>query len=339
LEYPCDTFAALKQFSPAINLLPDDCESYFNLYSVQLNNDAMLLITEALMNKPFKRLHFTNIHNGDGRRGGMSVDAIIDIVESNKHLRQLEIGKNRIENQHIERLCSAVHNHHLVELYLDDSFEPGIGDQMLTSLLTNDDLKLERLDMSSNNITSGVSTSLANFLATNPRLIELNLSSNHLNDSDAVLIANALRSNTALISLDLSDNSITIVGAEAFRLVLCNESSLNAVADSNHSCTLRVLGRVHWNKNYSGVMKNNRGRKIYSILSSRNKTMSNVQHFDDIDVKLLPNMLGSVQRYSKNMFLRHEHEVEALSIVYEVMRKWDKAFPLYKSPGVGNIDT
>jgi hypothetical protein len=323
--------AALKQFSPAINLLPDDRKSFFSFYFVQLNRDAILLIKEALMNKPFTKLDFAHNNNGDDGRGGMSVDAIIDIVESNKHLRMLDISWNRIGNQHIERLCSAAHNHPLVELSLDDSFEPGIGDVMLTSLLTNDDLKLEKLDMSSNNITSGVSTWLADFLATNPRLKELDLNENHLNDSDAVLIANALRTNTTLTRLDLVNNNITSVGAEAFRLVLCDESSLNSVADSNLSCTLRGsgLGNNRWNMNYSEVVDENRGRKIYSILFFRNKTMSNVQHFDDIDLKLLPNMLESVQRYSKYAPRWQKLKVGALSIVYEVMCKWEKAYPLY----------
>jgi Leucine-rich repeat (LRR) protein len=334
--------AALKQFSPAINMLPDDCESYFCFYYVQLNGDAMLLIKEALMNKTFKTLSFTHNNNGDGERGGMSIDAIMDIVESNKHLRKLEIERNRIEDQHIERLCSAVHKHHFVELDLSESFEPGIGDVMLTSLLTNHDLKLEKLSMSSNNITSGVSTLLADFLATNPRLKELDLNNNHLNDSDAVVIANALRSNTTLRILDLADNNnVTDVGAEAFRIVLCDESSLNSVAGSNDSCSVYGFDDFCWTKNRSELVDENRGRKIYSILSFRNKMMSNVQHFDDVDVKLLPKMLESVQRYSKYVVRGHKHDsiVEALSIVYEVMRKWDKVFPLYHSSGVGNNDT
>ena len=65
---------------------------------------------------------------------------------------------------------------------------------------------------------------------------------------------------------------------------------------------------------------------------------SNVQHFDDIDVKLLPLMIKAVQRYA-SVVHRHDHQrvdycrVEPLSIVYEVMRKWDKVFPLYTNRG------
>mmetsp|Transcript_18720 Transcript_18720/g.37757 ORF Transcript_18720/g.37757 Transcript_18720/m.37757 type:complete len:558 (+) Transcript_18720:46-1719(+) len=318
--------AALKQFTPAMNLLSDNCERFFTLSFVQLDHEAMLLIKDALIGKPFRTLSFTNNDNGEDDPAGMSVDAIVDIVESNKHLRKLEIGRNRIGRDHIERLCSAVRTHALVELDLSNCFEPGNGDAMLTSLLTSGGLKLEKLVMFSNNITSAVSTVLADFLASNPRLKELDLEEDNLNDSDVALIANALRSNTTLRTLRLIENNITKVGKESLRLVLYDESSLNAVADSNHICTVDLGWKAFdvYNSHEQGQI--NRCRKIYSLLSSRNETMSNVQHFGNIDLKILPIMLEAVQKYAKNVnFL----EVKPLSIVYEVMRKW----------GVGNFET
>eukprot|EP00986_Skeletonema_menzelii_P001643 scaffold450_cov139-Skeletonema_menzelii.AAC.5 len=332
--------AALKQFTPVIKLLPDNCESCFSLDYVQLNPNAMLLIKDALMGMPFKKLDFTNNNNGDGARGGMSVDAILDVVESNKHLRKLVIWKNQIGSQHIERLCSAVRNHPLVELDLDNSFEPGIGDEMLASLLTIDDLKLEKLGMSSNHITSVGITLLSDFLATNPRLKELDLSENNLTDSDAELIANALRSNTTLRVLGLFHNNTTDAGDEALHLVRYDGNSLNAVADSNHICSVKVgwTPLDYWNLHKDEQV--NRGMKIYHLLSLRNKMMSNAKHFDDIDVKILPDMLGAVQKYqidasvyTDKHYIRHDSRVNPLSIVYEVMRRWDKVTPLYKTLG------
>ena len=66
--------------------------------------------------------------------------------------------------------------------------------------------------------------------------------------------------------------------------------------------------------------------------------MSNVQHFHDIDLKLLPTMLEAVQKYSSASYenlntsiaWQRDHYVAALSIVYEVIRGWDKGSPLYK---------
>ena len=319
--------AALQQFTPAINVLPDEYESIFMFGNVQLNHDAMLLIKEALIGKPFQKLScFMHNNNGEGAPAGMSVDAIFDIVESNKHLRKLQIEMNRIGSDHIERLCSAVHNHALVELDLSGCFEPGIGDEMLTALLTIDGLKLELLDMADNNITSAVSTLLTDFLATNPMLKELHLEHNRLNDSDATLIANALRTNATLRSLDLYGNRLTQVGVESLRLALCDESSLNSVAGSNHRCHVRLMSSLalRWKNNLSEDMGQNRGRKMYRLLSSRNKTMSNVQHFGDVDVKLLPNMLDAVQKYSNG---GGNDCVKAASIVYEIMRFWDQVTP------------
>mmetsp|Transcript_18029 Transcript_18029/g.30432 ORF Transcript_18029/g.30432 Transcript_18029/m.30432 type:complete len:156 (+) Transcript_18029:3-470(+) len=152
-----------------------------------------------------------------------------------------------------------------------------------------------------------------------------------MKDSDATLIANALRSNTTLRTLRLNENNITKVGKESLRLVLFDESSLNAVADSNHICTVDLGWKAFdvYNSHEQGQI--NRCRKIYSLLSSRNATMSNVQHFGNIDLKILPIMLEAVQKYAKNVnFL----EVKPLSIVYEVMRKWDKALTC---TGAGNI--
>ncbi|KAK1739073.1 leucine-rich repeat protein [Skeletonema marinoi] len=295
--------AALKQFPPAINLLHDEGEGYFHFDNVQLGHNAMLLIKKALIGKPFRTLSFTNNDNGEDDPAGMSVDAILDIVESSKHLRELGIGRNRIGRDHIERLCSAVRTHALMELDLSNCFEPGIGDAMLTCLLTIDDLKLENLYMCSNNITSGVSTVLADFLATNPRLKELHLEHNNLNYSDAALIATALRSNTTLRYLHLHGNDITDVGAESLRLALYDESSLNATADSNHTCTVYIRIWLAINDHNSHEQRQiNRGWKIYSILSTRNETMSNVQHFGNIDVKLLPNVLDAVQKYATSVY-------------------------------------
>ena len=270
--------------------------------------------------------------NENVARGRMSVDAILDIVESNKHLQKL-VSWRSIGGQHIERLCSAVRNHPLVELELNRCFEPGIGDKMIASLLTIDDLMLEELYMSRNGITSAVSNLLADFLATNPRLKKLELCGNNLNDSDAELIANALHSNRTLRDLNLCENSITKIGFDCFRRVLWDDSSLNAAADSNHICI--VYGDTQLDlHSYNSLsdMGMNKARKIYALLSSRNKTMSNVQHFSDIDLKILPNMLAAAQKYSNDM-QKHHPKVNSLSIVYEIMCRWDKVSPLYESLG------
>ena len=69
----------------------------------------------------------------------------------------------------------------------------------------------------------------------------------------------------------------------------------------------------------------NRGRKIYSILSSSNREGSNVRHldseFEDDYLKLVPKVLESVHGYAG--YSSHPTgDVRPLSIMYEVLRSW-----------------
>ncbi len=335
---------ALKQFKPAFGMLPDGCETYFTLENIQLPGNVIPgLLKDALMNKPFQQLKFVNRTDVGDINEGMGVGAIMDVMESNKHLRKLNIANNRIQLGHIAKICSAVNEHSLVQLDLFNCFENGLGDAMITSLLRSGGLtKLERLGLESARITSSTIALLADFLATNPLLKELDLNTqcNVLNNNSAVALATSLRSNTSLRYLCLFGNIISDVGKEALRLVLHDDSSLNSIADSNHSCSVVLYPFDFWNvcrvRGSNGAWHEvpksfNRARKIYRLLSERNKSTSNVQHFDEIDVKILPFMLKAVQRYA-SVVHPNDHQrvdyyrVEPLSIVYEVMRKWDKVF-------------
>jgi hypothetical protein len=331
---------ALKQFTPAFGVLPDGFETFFALQDIQLPGNVPELLKDALMNKPFQTLRFVN-KTGVGDDEKMSVDSIMDIVESNKQLRRLTIGNNRIQLSQMKKICSAVCRGSIVELDLKNCFENGLRDDMLTYLLTNGGSKLKRLGLDSNEITSSSITILANVLATNPPLQQLDLGNTGLSDDCVDLLANALRSNTSLRNLNFSGNTISDAGKESLRLVMHDDSSLNSIADSNHSCFLEGVVFYAWNMR--GFWKDgawheapgsfNRARKIYNLLSEKNKSIStsNVQHFDEVDINILPDMLKAVQRYAIEI---HAYgRVKALSIVYEV----DKVFPLYSD--VGNNDS
>ena len=347
--------AALTQFTPAMKCLPDDCTTYFKLDEVVLKRKQMSLIKRALIGKPFKELSFASNREWDEReerdmtlKSGMLVDDIIDVVESNKSLQKLVIHNNFFVLDNIIRLCHVVHNHPMVELDLRNSISSyDMGDLMLKNLIACKDLKLEKLDMSNNAITSAVCRPLANFLATNPKLKELDISVNFLDDHGGKVLAGGLRRNTKLRKLDISGN-IMNRGLDIFRSVVCDEMSLNKVADSNHCCQIEVHEEVPLKINFSEVMRENRGSKIYSLLSSRHRheVRSNVQDFSKIDVKFLPDMLEAVQRYADvSEEVEDDSEdgsdykavVKSISIVYEVMRKWEKVFNLYESAGAAKV--
>ena len=327
--------AALEQFHPVVSLVPEDMESFFEWSNFRIDRSVMTLIKDALIGVPFKEMVFVHNIDVEYNNGGLNVNDILAVAESNKQLQHLDIRLNRIYNEHIERICSLVHNHSaLKELSLSTTMAgDGVGNALLRALITRGGLKLRKLSMSYNNITSDVSTLLADFIASNPMLEELNLQNNKLNDNFALELAYALRTNTTLQCLELKGN-IDITQEEGMfllRCVLCDLSSLNSLADSNHCCHLPGLNEELSDLNKSRVMESNRAMKIYSKLSYKNKYGSNVEYFSYIDVKMLPDMLAAIQRYKKlsNKEFRFRG-VGSLSIVYEVMRKWEKVFNLYE---------
>ena len=337
LRHHWDEFTeVLGQIAPAIKMVPDNFDCYFRMGNIVTTENTMTIIREALIGKQFTCMCFVHNTEVEYEIGGMNIDAIIRIAESNESLRKLEIYDNRIGSDHVERFCSIAHNHPLLELTLDCSMvDDGVGNAILTSLLSSQELNLEKLIMSRTNITSEVSTLLADFIANDPKMKELDLECcNLFNNNDSALIANALRSNITLRRLNLG------VTLDAFKPVLCDTSSLNAIATSNHCC---YVHHIYWDTyliNTSEKIEDNRGSKIYSLLYDRHvrENLSNTQYFSDIDVKLLPNMLAAIQKYGiiwvtvfSSQFAPDipEKRTESVSIVYEVMRKWEKVFNLY----------
>jgi hypothetical protein len=321
--------AALLQLKPTIDLLSHD-QIFLSFSGIQLNlNSDMFYFTKnALLQTPFKKFTFSdNEFTGDGMR------AMVDLVVQSTQLEQLFITHNSIANDRIPALCAAVRNHpslHTLEIY--KCFEDGLGDVMLSCLLAGE-LKLKTLNLPENCITSNVSRILSDFLASNPVLEMLDLGGNKLNDKAARLIATALRSNTRLTVLDLDNNKLDYDGFKALKEALHGASStLNAVADANHTCIVTDLGPHYSGEANDAPSEWNKAQKIYELLSQRHRRRRNVKHFDKIDVKLLPDMIVAVQRYAD--ILEEEPEGPS-SIVFEVLREWNKVFPLYELGGTG----
>ena len=158
------------------------------------------------------------------------------------------------------------------------------------------------------------------------------MSNNHLNDDDARLIAHALKRNTNLQSIYLDGNNITKVGCNALSKAVYNPESLNSVADCNHTCRIHGL---NWSNDpnfpHNHARYFRRRRKIYRLLSSRNREESNVYHLnlefgnedeDEDTLALVPNLLESVHRYVERVSTQLPQYEQPLSITYEILRGW-----------------
>eukprot|EP00571_Detonula_confervacea_P011998 CAMPEP_0172306308 /NCGR_PEP_ID=MMETSP1058-20130122/7406_1 /TAXON_ID=83371 /ORGANISM="Detonula confervacea, Strain CCMP 353" /LENGTH=206 /DNA_ID=CAMNT_0013018149 /DNA_START=122 /DNA_END=742 /DNA_ORIENTATION=+ len=195
---------------------------------------------------------------------------------------------------------------------------------------------LTHIDFSRNAISTGESTFISDFLESNPILEFLRLWRNRFVDEDANLFAKALKRNTNLKFLDLDENDLTDAGWDMLHKAEFDPTSLNSASDSNHTCHVSCHSKFNEGPDDSYHSVAVRQKKIYSLLSLRNRKWSNVQYFDDIPVELLPDMLSSIQQYSEyhcgeNAPEQDDEDTNAFSIVFEVMRRWDESISVYEA--------
>ena len=323
-----------QEFANAVQLYQNpEASRRFAIVNVQLSSAVMKMLTPALRDKPwFEGFGLNNIRNS-----GEGIAFAIDIIQSNQKLEQFFWGNNPIESMNdVNHLVEVVISHPRIYcINLNNCFGENVDVySMLCSLLASGK-QCSWIDLSSNNIRTGGRTELPDFLATNPPLCNLFLEKNHLDDNDAILVARALKRNTNLRRLRLGQNDITVIGRDALRNAVYDCTSLNAVAASNHTCNIEGLDFGNAPISYINSPEVNRGRKIYSLLSSRNRVGTNVRHldaeFEDDSLKLVPKVLESVH-ICAGYVDPSASAVHPLSIMYVILRSW-KMPALYENNG------
>ena len=346
---------ALEQHQYFLKCLPEDDDydyTLFRLCGMDLPDVVMDLLYEALKSTHFYR--FILKSNNFGIKG---IKLALKHVKRNEIMNEFGLYNNTINNmKDIKQLCKIMKDHPSLEmLALSGCRGEGInGYEMLQMIMKAGKRKLDVLDLSDNEISTGGDTFISDFLSSNHMLATLNLHGNQLNDNDAMVIASALGHNTNLRVLDVRNNNLTRTGWAALRKAEFDDASLNSAVDSNHTCaidyptgdevegvdTSEMNGRYDSENNFDE--RKVREKKVYSILSSRNRNCSNVGHFDDVPVELLPDMLKCIQQYS-NYHIEEDtgeyltspcsqdiHDANPLSLVFEVCRYWDKSLAVYE---------
>ena len=316
--------------------------SQLRLLGIELPDEVIDLLSKAL-----KSTHFDLVALRGNNFGQKGISFVLDYLKSNPNLKEICLHGNPINNMDdIDKLCKIIKQHPSIN-YLDFGRCIGAdidGYEVLTRICKSN---LKVIKLTSSNIRTGESTFISDFLASNPMLENLDLWGNDLNDSDALNIANALKQNTKLSFLDLRNNNLTSTGWMALRMAEFDDTSLNAAYDSNHTCNMVDIapkmngGRgLNCDKIYDA--KRVRQKKIYVILSHRNRECLNAEHFDEFPVEILPDMLHSIQEYSnyhvpkteedKEYTPRKNHyHVNPLSLVYELCRHWEESFNVFEA--------
>ena len=328
---------ALNQYHHWLDLLADNDATCFEIEDLQLPKTVLDMLAIALKPNHFRSLKFQN--NMMGHDG---ISFLIDIIPNNPHLKKLEYHYNEVDNaDDVDQLSNVVANHpSLTDIDFQGCRGSLRGFDFMKTLVTGCGAKVLRINLSCCDIlTMGGDTFLSDFLTTNPCLEWLGLDGNHLDDIDAIFIATSLKFNTNLKFLSLMQNSITDSGGVALKKAVCDSSSLHAAAASNHICEVVFDindGSIYLDDHeivilnhhgHPGGSVGHRGGKLYSIVSSRNRECSNVQHLDDgFPPEAIPNLLGSIQIYAQHFQGDFSNQgvdpIRPLSIVYEIMRGW-----------------
>eukprot|EP00581_Thalassiosira_minuscula_P015687 CAMPEP_0183734236 /NCGR_PEP_ID=MMETSP0737-20130205/43271_1 /TAXON_ID=385413 /ORGANISM="Thalassiosira miniscula, Strain CCMP1093" /LENGTH=511 /DNA_ID=CAMNT_0025967687 /DNA_START=126 /DNA_END=1658 /DNA_ORIENTATION=+ len=324
-------------------LHPSD-ETVFQLYDVDLPKSVLEILATALRCTHFKSFNLMN--NNFGRNG---IAFALDYMEHNEILEEFSLTQNAIhKREDVERLCQIVQVHPSInQIKLHGCVAGQInGYEMLCSIIRAGGAKLKYLSFCSNGVsTNGTQgcTFLSDFVASNPALETLLLEGNQFEDRDATVIAKALKRNTNLRFLTLQNNLLTRTGWVTLHRAKYDSSSLAAAAACNHTCEIEYDDRSNGLSQIDSTEYNPkaaRAKKIYHVLSRRHRmgrgvedrdVNGNLRYLEGVPLEFLPDMLIAIQRYSVYHLLdggaigtpdRDELDVDAVSIVYEIMRKW-----------------
>lgn len=236
---------------------------------------------------------------------------------------------------------------------LADISKQGVGN--LVSFLQNHNLTtlvLRHVGMNSHGAKC-----LAHALKENTALQHLDLSDNRITQAAIPSFTEMLVTNSSLLTLDLTQNNIKLVARQSLiKSALFDTTTLQAIAESNHSCSVRLCApkdsRVddHIIKRINAIDKK-QGQKIrYKVvlaLFGSNKELFNCRNFDDVPLELMPRLLELVQQeigyhgFGKGdvvyeMKRRSRGVVDpTLQRVYEVVQGWNA--PLLFSRGAGEL--
>eukprot|EP00956_Cyclotella_meneghiniana_P005879 scaffold7713_cov31-Cyclotella_meneghiniana.AAC.2 len=296
---------ALFEYKHTIDYMEDKKFTFLIEGETFLPAQVLLWLEKALKHTHFHRLEFNPIQT----EGVRYLDFISNCVRENTRLETFRLYNVSIENSRdIDLLCEVLNNKAPLKeiklMYI--GIEAGVFQEIFSKLRTEDGHKIV---LSDNHLSNLRPTAMSEFLSSNPSLEELDLSLNPFNEQDIVYIADALRHNTTLrrLRFRFPDPPTNLNLVES---VIFDSTSLNAAYNSNHHCNLYIFfagraGSDICRFNTCNDPTLNRRKKIYTLLSKRNRRRENASFFeqDGIGIKHIPQVLSLLAPFS-------EHSIE-----------------------------
>jgi hypothetical protein len=192
----------------------------------------------------------------------------------------------------------------------------GSNPEILSVILQSD---VNYINLANNNIDSLGAAIIAEYLVGDPPIHQIDLAHNRLNDDDTELISQALKKNTNLHRIYLHLNKFTSVGAKALLTCVFDNSTLNAISESNHTLGgMNFFDYSNRPKSLAGcidiLLELDRTQKIMLALHDKDSLL---QYLANVPFKLIPEVLAFTQQDGNQRQHRH------LNVVYSTMRWWN----------------
>jgi Ran GTPase-activating protein (RanGAP) involved in mRNA processing and transport len=176
-----------------------------------VGSESAAFLADVFSGNPLQELHLGENELGDE---GVAVLAS-GILSRGTSLRYLDLRANGITEAGAMSLQGLlVSSQNLIGLNLSNNELGDLGTTALTRGIRSSACKLQKIDLSSNQIEHRGATAIASMLQTNQKLEELILSFNAIGDEGAIAIGQSLRRNRKLRLLALRKNGITDEGAK-----------------------------------------------------------------------------------------------------------------------------
>ncbi|EJK62557.1 hypothetical protein THAOC_16825 [Thalassiosira oceanica] len=274
-----------------------------------------------------KKISLTILSLDGPKLGSKSKRALARGLKKNKSLRELCIHNNGAKFEEIFGGDNVQLLRRLTRLDFSGNSFPTSGAQVLASYLS-DNTTLQSLKLSKCRLRTEAAKVFLPELERNTTLVDLDLSRNHLDNDVAPAVCNVLKPNTTLASLNLEQNNnlrvmsggrrkwnrverayetkpAVLGGRSEIISCLFDTSSLQSLADSNHTCmvVMKACDYSSGGRRIEKLMKSinsleNVGKKVrYKVVLALNETegLYNVRDFDSVPLELIPKLLELIQ--------------------------------------------
>eukprot|EP01082_Thalassiosira_pseudonana_P011831 g10808.t1 g10808 contig4:2606217-2607755(-) len=316
-------------------------ELYFNNF--ELNTVALATLTPVVYSKKLTSLCLAN--NGLERDGFIFLSRFLYQNSTLKSLLLYDNSMDGLDNDTMECLAKAIKRHPSINRVVCEGCKLGNNTDTLLTFVCGVNGK-KSLSFRKNNIGGSQSIRALVGLIKSARVGSLDLSDNDVNDGNIFHLARALENNSHLDKLFLSGNRvISAAGRKALQTASWDTKSLNAVADSNHTCRIEMFGdhgdaRLIFN-NLLDIGKTTKfiaEFKVFVTLGASLEGDLSIERLSGTPLELIPQLIRMVSKasyYQPKFFFPGEDaefsrdvcdEAIDLKNVYEVLRKY--AVPL-----------